>query len=455
MGGPKQPKPSAQELELQQQQAQLLQQQRQALEEQQRLQNLLQPIGLQQAGLRPVYGDVQVETERQAPPGQLWLRDPGEPETWQWRMHDFANPDAGGDFERVPGRPSSGEYILVEDTKFNRDRGALRAIPTTLTENRITGYEDAFADERAAQLARQMELESKNLSLLDQQIAANAQLAEFQKQQFAQAQESQRLEDLLQPELLRQAGYELQLDASGNPIGVALTQDLLRQREIERGMNERTLAALRGELPVDPALLRDLEREEGTLRESLLKQLGTGYETSSAGIETLGQFAQRRQSILEGARRGDLSLAEQLSLARGEDRRADTGALFGTLRGAFPVTGGGGAPDGSFSGGSSQQRLNQLVSALRGGGSPATFGEIFSGSHALQQQLAAQRDARYRGALGVQAARTQMGQTIGSGAGALIGGALAGYLTGGSGTLVGAQVGAAAGGAAGTGLANL
>jgi hypothetical protein len=86
--------------------------------------------------------------------------------------------------------------------------------------------------------------------------------------------------------------------------------------QIQDLYNQRTLAALKGELPVNPALNRELTESERDLRNSLSSQLGTGYATSSPGIEALTKFGQRKSETLEGARRGDLSLSEQMSLGR-------------------------------------------------------------------------------------------------------------------------------------------
>jgi hypothetical protein len=88
------------------------------------------------------------------------------------------------------------------------------------------------------------------------------------------------------------------------------------RQEIEKGLLERSKAALAGELPVSPGLISDLGKQEQELNERLRQQFGVGYETSTAGIQTLGDFEERKTNILEGARRGDLTMSEQLSLAR-------------------------------------------------------------------------------------------------------------------------------------------
>lgn len=88
------------------------------------------------------------------------------------------------------------------------------------------------------------------------------------------------------------------------------------KQAIEKGLLDRSLAALKGELPVDAGLTNDLARQEETLREVLRKELGAGYETSTPGMRRLEEFNLRRNQVLDGARRGDLTLAEQLSQAR-------------------------------------------------------------------------------------------------------------------------------------------
>ncbi len=405
MSSPKPPKPTSQELNLQTQQASLLEQQRVQLEQQLRDQQLLQPLLYQQAGLQPIYGPVQAQQQRTAPPGMLF-----------------------------GGIGADGQPSFVPDTPRNRAHGGTREYALPVTEQQVVGYQDAFAQDREAQRARQVELEN-----LQQQFA---------RQQLEQATEAQRLEDLLTPELLRGQGYEGIYDASGKLTGVSPTEGLLRQRQIEGKLQERSLAALEGRLPVDPALLQDLEREEATIRETLRRQVGSGYETSSPGIETLGQFAQRKSAILEGARRGDISLAQQLSLAQGEGRRADTSATLGTLQGLYPV-GGGSDLASAFGGGTSQQRLQQIVQGLTGGSS---LGNVAGGLGQLQQQLAGQRLGSYQQYLAGRQARTQQFGTYGTLIGGALGTAAGAYF---GNPLLGAQLGTTAGSLAGTGLSYL
>lgn len=86
--------------------------------------------------------------------------------------------------------------------------------------------------------------------------------------------------------------------------------------QITKLQQDRTLAALKGELPVNSALTRELGDQETILRDTLRRQLGTGFETSDPGIRSLATFNQRKNETMDAARRGDLSLSDQLSQAR-------------------------------------------------------------------------------------------------------------------------------------------
>jgi hypothetical protein len=80
------------------------------------------------------------------------------------------------------------------------------------------------------------------------------------------------------------------------------TEAETNQAEIEQRLSERGLAALAGELPDNPKLLRDLSEQEAVLRQRLARDLGTGYESTTIGNDALRTFEQRKQEILEDDR---------------------------------------------------------------------------------------------------------------------------------------------------------
>tara|TARA_Y100000310_G_scaffold292684_1_gene321663 strand:+ start:139 stop:1617 length:1479 start_codon:yes stop_codon:yes gene_type:complete len=97
----------------------------------------------------------------------------------------------------------------------------------------------------------------------------------------------------------------------------------LRDREqgIREGFISRTEAALAGDLPVNPALLRDLEQRQALLGENLRRSLGPDFATSTPGQNALAAFERERTIALEGARRSDLTMAEQLGIQREQNLR--------------------------------------------------------------------------------------------------------------------------------------
>lgn len=83
-------------------------------------------------------------------------------------------------------------------------------------------------------------------------------------------------------------------------------QEALRAAGISRQQSERMEKALKGELPIDPALERQIGEDEKQVRQKLLDQVGPGYETSTPGIESLATFRQRSEELRSAARRGEI-----------------------------------------------------------------------------------------------------------------------------------------------------
>lgn len=138
------------------------------------------------------------------------------------------------------------------------------------------------------------------------------------KQQSSILNEQFRLQNLLTPTLLRAQGLKPKLDESGKIIGLEEDPGSIQMRRLglEEKFIERSEKALAGELDIDPALTRGLQEEEQTIRGMLRKQVGPDYELSTPGSQRLGDFFKRKEELLYAARRGDLTLSEQLGLAR-------------------------------------------------------------------------------------------------------------------------------------------
>jgi len=130
--------------------------------------------------------------------------------------------------------------------------------------------------------------------------------------------QQQQQNKILLPFLAEQEGFDITQDEFGNIASIAkrADPDAELQKQIQRELNQRSLKALRGELPVDPGLERDLASQRQQLENKLAGQFGPGYSTSSPAIEALQRYDESANILREGARTGQLTLAEQLGMAR-------------------------------------------------------------------------------------------------------------------------------------------
>jgi hypothetical protein len=134
--------------------------------------------------------------------------------------------------------------------------------------------------------------------------------------------EQTRQQELLAPILYKQAGITPQYDQNGKITGFTAAPEAVDpnadlRKSIETGLLQRSQAALQGQLPVDPSVTRSLDEQEAQLRDTLRANLGPGFETSTPGIQALADFSKRKTEVLAGASRDELTLSEQLGLARG------------------------------------------------------------------------------------------------------------------------------------------
>lgn len=198
-----------------------------------------------------------------------------------------------------------------------------------------------------------------------------------------------------------------------------------QRQDIERQLLERSQKALAGELDLDPALERDITNQRQTLQERLQSQFGPGYDTSSAGIEAMNKFEESANVLRSQARHGELTLSEQLSLARqGADNAqgaAGIGAATSPLPGVNPLQAGGFA-FGLNQGGN--QQLGQFGQVL---GAPMSiaggFGQVAQGFQLpigqLQNNRQMQMDASIANARSSMGGLGAIGGIFGSILGAL------------------------------------
>lgn len=161
--------------------------------------------------------------------------------------------------------------------------------------------------------------------------AAQKDMIDLQRDILLQQQQQNKV---LLPFLADQEGFTITQDANGNILSITKKDDPLeaQSKEIQKLLNERSLKALKGELPVDPGLERDLQAQKETLQNKLAAQFGPGFETASPAIEALQRYEEGANILREGARTGQLTLAEQLGLTREQESIFKQQSAQDTLR---------------------------------------------------------------------------------------------------------------------------
>lgn len=174
----------------------------------------------------------------------------------------------------------------------------------------------------------------------EEQALRQAQL-ELVQQQRSIATEMLRRQNLLEGEMMRSQGMEPVTDEAGNIVGYRPTAENQRLRDSEAEINNlmrtRTLAALKGELPVDPALERSIAENRATLEATLRGNLGSGYATSTPGMQSLADFDKRAEELRVAQRRDQLTTGEGLRLAGEDLNNRVSSARFGNIVGLSGV----------------------------------------------------------------------------------------------------------------------
>ncbi|MBU2062332.1 MAG: hypothetical protein KKH44_10850 [Bacteroidetes bacterium] len=79
---------------------------------------------------------------------------------------------------------------------------------------------------------------------------------------------------------------------------------------------ERQIAALKGNLPVSPALETEIEQQKSALNEDLSRRLGSNWQLSTAGTQAMSEFDTKASLLREEARRGEISTGTGLMLSQ-------------------------------------------------------------------------------------------------------------------------------------------
>lgn len=122
----------------------------------------------------------------------------------------------------------------------------------------------------------------------------------------------------LEPIMLQTAGIKYNPETKAYEYLDPTTQT--NKSEIERLQTERSLKALKGELPVTETLKKELELGQNRLNEKLQRQLGPGYALSTPGQMAQREYSTMATSLKEAEQRDMLTTAETLAINRGANR---------------------------------------------------------------------------------------------------------------------------------------
>lgn len=360
--GPSVPKPSAEERELLRSQTDLLRQAQGLTEENIRRQDLLSPLLFEQFGIRPIFAE--------------------EPDMTSIATTQPVNMEAGV-FARGP--ETVGDAMMSEaggtvfDPTSGEERQALAALAAEEGLRRRGGFTNQFLRDDGGAALVAVQGPGGDIQFVERsQLDPTRAFVETPAAMAASEPEGPSIGDLI--------GFEEIPD----------TPEELLRRDLERGLLERTQAALSGDLPIDPALERSIADRETQLRAQLMRQLGPGFETSSPGMEALSRFRRDVEQLRGSARRSDLATAAGLSegFTTGRERSR-----------ALDVAG-----------------IQDILGRQMGGAS--NLGAIASGFASPIGQLANQRNMEFRSNIAAFQQPT-IGQTIGQLAGT-VGGAFLG-----------------------------
>lgn len=178
------------------------------------------------------------------------------------------------------------------------------------------------------------------------------------------------IQKFLQPILFEEAGFKPIME-NGEIVGFEPTGKGERAEQLatlRSGFLERAQAALAGDLPIDPALMRDLKERESAFEKQLVQEFGSkeGAFKSTSGQQFFSRFGESQEIVKDKARRADLTMATQLGLQTGA---AEEDLLRSRLFSAQSIAGfvtGQGFNQAAQGFGSAQQSLAQNRQFLAG-----------------------------------------------------------------------------------------
>lgn len=163
----------------------------------------------------------------------------------------------------------------------------------------------------------------------------------LQAAQLASIQRSEEQQKMWDPILQEELGYREIVDPETGAKSLqqipeeefyaSLSEPEKQAYDIQKLASERELKALRGELEIDPAVERDIREQNQQLAERMTRQVGTGWESSTPGIEALSKQKETEAIVRDAVRRGEMTSTEALAQSRsGQLQRLQEQVLRGS-----------------------------------------------------------------------------------------------------------------------------
>jgi hypothetical protein len=136
-----------------------------------------------------------------------------------------------------------------------------------------------------------------------------AQEVELQQMQLNEMRRQNKLNEQFQPFILESLGFKIEGDGS-------VTKIEQPKDELTQLYEERQLQAMKGELPISPAMEKELSQQQSSLMENLSQRLGPDWQQTTAGQQSMSEFQKRAELLREEARRGQITTGEGLLESR-------------------------------------------------------------------------------------------------------------------------------------------
>ena len=223
--------------------------------------------------------------------------------------------------------------------------------------------------------------------LTPSQIAAQEAQTGLLTEQTNILKQQQSMENMLLPYVFQSSGLTPQYDANGNITSIKQSpeaaQNAQQQQQIQLASGQYYLNALQGNLPVNPQLQQERQQSDQTFQQWLVNQYGQGGQGSSGALLAQRNQTQTWEAAFEAARRGDLTLANQLNLTGSAGIGAGQQVIqspVGTIGSLLPgVQGGIQSANNVFSTGLGLQQLGLQHGIARNNALNAFWGDIAGG----------------------------------------------------------------------------